>query len=84
MPNAMLCLVGLTQRSEAVMPDDLKYTGPEDRSRINIHQSHELRYWSRELLVTPEKLIEAVKAVGVSVPKVRIYLALVAQGQGKS
>ncbi|MFG0631460.1 DUF3606 domain-containing protein [Pseudomonas sp. xss_2] len=66
------------------MPDDLNYRGPEDRSRINIHQPHELRYWSRELLVTPEELIEAVQTVGVSVPKVRIYLVLVAQGKGKS
>jgi len=28
------------------MPDDLKNRGAQDRSRVNIHEDHEVRYWT--------------------------------------
>jgi hypothetical protein len=56
------------------MPDNLKNTGKQDDSRINVNQDHEVTYWTKELGVTAEKLREAVKAVGPMVKDVRKYL----------
>ncbi|MFJ3465882.1 DUF3606 domain-containing protein [Achromobacter spanius] len=56
------------------MSDDLKQRGPQDRSRINVNESHELRYWTKELGVSEEQLRAAVQAVGVSVAAVRDHL----------
>jgi len=53
----------------------LKQRGPQDRSRINVNESHELRYWTKELGVTEEQLRAAVKAAGVSASAVREHLA---------
>ena len=36
------------------MPDNTHDTGKPDRERINVHEPYELRYWSKELDVTPE------------------------------
>ena len=46
------------------MADDPNTRGPQDRSRININQSHEVRYWSQKLGVSEEELRKAVEAVG--------------------
>jgi hypothetical protein len=46
------------------MADDLSKTGPGDRSRVNVDQEHELRYWTRAWGVSPEQLREAVRRVG--------------------
>jgi hypothetical protein len=56
------------------MSDDTKRAGQPDSRRINIDQEYEVRYWSGELNVAPEKLREAVKAVGTSAQAVRKYL----------
>lgn len=56
------------------MSDDLKNRGPQDRLRINVHEEHEVRYWTQELGVTREDLERAVHAVGVMVAAVRTYL----------
>ena len=56
------------------MTDDLSNRGPQDRSRVNVNEPHELRYWTKELGVTEAKLRSAVAAAGVSVEKVRRYL----------
>ena len=42
-----------------------------DRNRINIHEDYELRYWTKELGVTPEKLKQTVEKVGVMASEVR-------------
>jgi hypothetical protein len=57
------------------MSDDKTKTGPQDASRININESYEVRYWTQALGVSEEVLREAVAASGVSVDKVRAYLA---------
>jgi hypothetical protein len=57
------------------MSDDLKNRGEQDRLRINVHEEHEVRYWTKELNVTREELERAVKAVGVMAADVRKYLA---------
>ncbi len=53
------------------MPDDTSKRGPRDASRINVHEEWELRYWSKELGVTPEELRAAVAKVGVMASAVR-------------
>ena len=48
------------------MSDNLKDRGPQDRSRINVHEDWELRYWTKEFGVSEQQLRDAVKKVGVS------------------
>jgi hypothetical protein len=56
------------------MADDKTKTGGQDRERINVNEDYELRDWSKSLNTTPEKLKEAVQAVGDRAEKVREYL----------
>jgi Protein of unknown function (DUF3606) len=49
------------------MADDLKNRGAPDRGRVNVHEDHEVRYWTKKWGVTKEQLVEAVQRVGVSV-----------------
>jgi hypothetical protein len=53
------------------MSDDLSNRGPADRSRVNVNESWEVRYWCKEFGCTEEQLREAVKAVGVMAADVR-------------
>ena len=53
------------------MPDDKSKTGKPDDIRINVHETYELNYWSKELGVTPDKLKEAVRDNGPMVKDVR-------------
>lgn len=57
------------------MSDDLNNRGGQDRLRINVHEEHEVRYWTQELGVSREQLEQAVQAVGVMVIDVRKHLA---------
>jgi len=56
------------------MTDDRSKAGPADRSRINVHQDHEVQYWTNALGVSELELREAVKAAGPSAEKVRALL----------
>ena len=56
------------------MADDTSKRGPRDASKINVHESWELEYWTKTLGVTAEKLEAAVKAVGPGVAKVKEHL----------
>ena len=56
------------------MSDSSQNRGEPDRSRSNLNQDHELRYWTKTLDVTEEELREAVRAAGSSADKVREYL----------
>jgi hypothetical protein len=60
------------------MSDDKSKTGGSDRDRINIHEQYELRDWAKSLGTTPERIKEAVQAVGDRAENVREYL-----GQGR-
>jgi hypothetical protein len=53
------------------MADDTAKRDYRDRDRINVHEEYEVRYWSKELGVTPEKLKQTVEKVGVMVTDVR-------------
>lgn len=56
------------------MSDNLQKSGSQDRSRINVHEEWEVRYWTEALGVSREALEKAVAAVGVSADKVREHL----------
>lgn len=56
------------------MSDDKTNRGAGDRSRINVHEVHEVRYWTEALGVTKQELEAAVHATGPSADKVREYL----------
>jgi hypothetical protein len=56
------------------MADNPENRGGQDRERINVHQEHELRDWSKKFGVLKEQLKEAVHAVGDRADKVRQYL----------
>ena len=53
------------------MPDNLNERGPQDRTRINVNEDWEVRYWSKELGVSENRLRELVKQHGVSAEAVR-------------
>ncbi|WP_313172674.1 DUF3606 domain-containing protein [Massilia oculi] len=56
------------------MSDDLNKRGQQDRTRINMHEEHEVRYWTEALGVTRDELQRAVDQVGVSAAAVREHL----------
>jgi hypothetical protein len=48
------------------MADDKSNRGPQDASRINIHEDYEVAYWAKKFGVTKDELKAAVSKVGVS------------------
>jgi hypothetical protein len=38
--------------------------------RVNVHEDHEVRYWTEKCGVTKQQLADAVKKVGVSIDAV--------------
>lgn len=56
------------------MADDLNKRHGQDRERINVNEDYELRDWAKSLNTTPERVKEAVQAVGDRADKVREYL----------
>jgi hypothetical protein len=56
------------------MADDRTKPGEPDRSRINLNEDYEVRYWCKELRVTPDELRDLVAQHGNSVEKIRTAL----------
>lgn len=56
------------------MPDNKNLRGPADRSRVNVHEPYELKYWSDKWNVTTEQLRAAVNAVGPMAHNVAAHL----------
>jgi hypothetical protein len=54
---------------------DLSKKESPDRSKINMHESHEVKYWTRELGVNRDQLQKLVDKVGNSAASVRKELA---------
>ena len=46
------------------MSDDTSKRGPADRSRINVNEDYEVRYWSEKFGVSEEQLRAAVARAG--------------------
>ncbi len=59
---------------EKQMSDDKTKVGSADRSRVNVHEDYELKYWTQKFGCTAEELKAAVQAVGPSVKAVEQYL----------
>ena len=57
------------------MTDNLEERGPRDRSRVNVHEPHELRYWTEQLGVSPEELTDAVAQIGPMVADLRQWFS---------
>ena len=53
------------------MADDLTKRAPQDRSRINLSEEYEVRYWTKELGVSADELKRLVAQHGNSTDKVR-------------
>ena len=66
------------------MADDQTRRGPQDATRINIHEEYEVQYWTQRFSVTRERLEEAVRQVGVSAKKVESYLGGAFTGSGQA
>jgi hypothetical protein len=56
------------------MADDTSKSQGQDRQRINVNQEYELRDWAKSMNTTPERVKEAVQAVGDRADKVREFL----------
>jgi hypothetical protein len=56
------------------MPDNLNFRNAPDASRINVNESHEVRYWTQALGCSAEELRDAVSKVGTSAQAVRNYI----------
>jgi hypothetical protein len=56
----------LTDSRSSNVADDLKDRGARDRSRMNVHEEYEVRYWTEKWGVTREQLVAAVQKAGVS------------------
>jgi hypothetical protein len=57
------------------MADNRKQRHGQDRSRINLSEDYEVRYWTKELGVDEETLRTAVEQFGNNVQKVREALS---------
>ena len=53
------------------MSDDKNKSSGQDRLRINVHEEYELRDWSSQLGVSPERLKELVKKHGPMAADIR-------------
>ena len=55
--------------------DNLTKKGQRDRSKINMHEDFEVKYWTHALGISREKLQQVVDKVGNSAAAVRKELA---------
>lgn len=62
------------------MADNPGIRGGQDRTRINMHQEHEVRYWTEKFNVSREDLQKAVDTAGPMVADVEKAL----RGGGRS
>jgi len=73
-------VIAATQRVESVTDNGDNHgrlqeqIWPADRTRINVNEDYELRYWTAKFGCTTTELKAAVAAVGVMADKVETYL----------
>lgn len=56
------------------MADDKTNRGAQDRSRINLSEEYEVRYWTDKLGVSKAQLEDAVREIGASAEAVESEL----------
>jgi hypothetical protein len=49
---------------------------PLDRSRIELTEDYELRFWTRHFACTSQELLDAIEAVGVDTSAVGSFIAM--------
>jgi len=67
-------LPGVLPIGDTQMSDVKTKRGPQDRSRINIHEDHELAYWTEKFRVTRDELRAVVRRAGTYVKAVEAEL----------
>jgi 3-oxoacyl-[acyl-carrier-protein] synthase III len=55
--------------------DDLRKRDTADRSKINMHEAFEIKYWTKELGISKDRLQQVVDKVGNSAAAVRKELS---------
>ncbi len=73
-PNRGVAFLCQLIEGELFMADDRTNRGGQDRSRINLHEDYEVRYWTEKFGVSKEQLEEAVRKVGSSASAVAMEL----------
>jgi hypothetical protein len=73
-PKALLT-VRCSVEGVTAMADDRTLKGPQDRTRINLSEDYEVRYWCKKFGVTPDVLRAAVEKAGSSAAAVEKELA---------
>jgi hypothetical protein len=68
-----------TSAYESTMADNPDIRGTQDRDRINLSQAHEVKYWTKALGVTEQRLREVVQRVGSMAENVRRELGKMKQ-----
>ena len=66
----------MTFSAEGGHVDNLHNKSQPDRSKINIHEDFEVKYWTRHFGVSKEQLQEAIDKVGNAAAAVRKELAI--------
>ncbi len=56
------------------MTDNRNLRGPADRSRVNINEDYEVKYWTSKWSVTEQQLSDAVRRVGPMARDVAAHL----------
>jgi len=56
------------------MADDKKFTGGQDRARINLGEDYEVRDWAKKFGVSADELREAVASAGTWADDVEAHL----------
>lgn len=64
--------------------DNKEIKRPQDSSRINVHESYEVAYWTKTLDISKEQLEQAVKKVGVSAEEVKAFVFDMKNNEWKS
>jgi len=59
--------------------DNLTKKDQPDRSKINMHEDYEVKYWAKELGVSKDELQKTVDKVGNSAAAVRKELGLMGE-----
>jgi len=54
--------------------DDKSQRGEPDRTRINLQEEYEVRYWADKFGVSKDTLVRAVETVGSSPVSVEVFL----------
>ena len=64
-----------TTKREHIMSENQLQRDQIDGAKINVHETRDIAYWTKEFGISEEKLVAAVMVAGVSVRSIRHHLA---------